>query len=107
MIVMRELRENRFDAKNETLHLLSYSIPFYDPRDVLKAVKVSEIHKSMVLKKFEKYVVSYVAVGSLFRGDGRGNDIDVAVVIDDTDVKKMSRYELRDKLGAIIRTMGF
>ena len=61
----------------------------------------------MVIKKFEKYVVSYVAVGSLFRGDAKSNDIDVAVIIDDTDVKKMSRAELRDKLGAIIRSMGY
>ncbi|MDO8556726.1 MAG: hypothetical protein Q7R96_06160, partial [Nanoarchaeota archaeon] len=56
---------------------------------------------------FEKYVVSYVAVGSMFRGDAKSNDIDVAVIIDDTDVKKMSRAELRDKLGAIIRSMGY
>ncbi len=107
IMLMNELRESCFDAKYEILQLISFSAPFYDPRDVLKAIKVSEIHKNMVLRKFEKYVVSYVAVGSLFRGDGRGNDIDVAVVIDDTDVKKMSRFELRDKLGAIIRTMGF
>jgi uncharacterized protein (UPF0332 family)/predicted nucleotidyltransferase/ElaB/YqjD/DUF883 family membrane-anchored ribosome-binding protein len=107
VMLMDELRENCFDAKYDILQLIAYSAPFYDPRDVLKAIKIAEVHKHMVLKKFEKYVVSYVAVGSLFRGDGRGNDIDVAVVIDDTDVKKMSRYELRDKLGAIIRTMGF
>ncbi len=107
IMLMDELRESCFDAKYEVLQLIAFSAPFYDPRDVLKAIKVSEIHKQMVLKKFEKYVVSYVAVGSLFRGDGRGNDIDVAVVIDDTDVKKMSRFELRDKLGAIIRTMGY
>ena len=107
LMLMDELRESCFDAKYEVLQLIAFSAPFYDPRDVLKAIKVSEIHKQMVLKKFEKYVVSYVAVGSLFRGDGRGNDIDVAVVIDDTDVKKMSRFELRDKLGAIIRTMGY
>lgn len=107
ILLMGDLRENCFDAKYEILQLISLSAPFYDPRDVLKAIKVSEIHKHMVLRKFEKYVVSYVAVGSLFRGDGRGHDIDVAVVIDDTDVKKMSRFELRDKLGAIIRTMGY
>ncbi len=107
IMLMGDLRESCFDAKYDVLQLIAYSAPFYDPRDVLKALKVSEVHKQMVLRKFEKYVVSYVAVGSLFRGDGRSNDIDVAVVIDDTDVKKMSRFELRDKLGAIIRTMGF
>jgi uncharacterized protein (UPF0332 family) len=61
----------------------------------------------MAVQKFERYVVSYIAVGSLFRGDANPNDIDVAIVIDDTDVKKMSRFELRDKLRAIIINMGF
>ena len=107
VMLMSELRESCFDAKYEILQLISWSAFLHDPKDVLAAIKVAEIHKGMVLKKFEKYVVSYVAVGSLFRGDARSNDIDVAVVIDDTDVKKMSRLELRDKLGAIIRTIGY
>jgi len=107
VMLMTELREICFDGKYDILQLISASVFVHDPKDVLKALKVSEIHKTMVLKKFEKYVVSYVAVGSLFRGDARSNDIDVAVVIDDTDVKKMSRFELRDKLGAIIRTLGY
>ncbi len=107
VMLMSELREICFDGKYDILQLISYGAFIHDPKDVLKALKVAEIHKSMVLKKFEKYVVSYVAVGSLFRGDARSNDIDVAVVIDDTDVKKMSRFELRDKLGAIIRTIGY
>ncbi len=107
VMLMTELREICFDGKYDILQLISSSVFIHDPKDVLKALKVSEIHKTMVLKKFEKYVVSYVAVGSLFRGDARSNDIDVAVVIDDTDVKKMSRFELRDKLGAIIRTLGY
>ncbi len=107
VMLMSELREICFDAKYDMLQLISYSAFIYDPKDVFKALKVTEIHKSTVLKKFEKYVISYVAVGSLFRGDARSNDIDVAVVIDDTDVKKMSRLELRDKLGAIIRGLGY
>ena len=107
VMLMTELKETCFDAKYDMLQLISLSALIHDPKDVLKALKVSEIHKSMVLKKFEKYIVSYVAVGSLFRGDARSHDIDVAVVVDDTDVKKMSRAELREKLGAIIRTMGY
>jgi len=34
------------------------------------------------------------------------SDIDVFIVVDDTDVKKMTRAELKDKLRAIIITMG-
>ena len=73
---------------------------------MLAALKISEVHKAMVIKKFDKYIVSYVAAGSLFRGE-KSHDIDVYVVVDDTDVKKMSRFELRDKLRSIIINMGF
>jgi len=106
-MLMSELREACFDSKYEILNYLSFGGIVYDKRDVLQAIKVCEIHKSMVIKKFEKYVVSYVAVGSVFRGDATSHDIDVAVIIDDTDVKRMSRTELRDKLGSIIRAMGY
>ena len=72
-----------------------------------KAIKISEIHKQMVLKKFERYIVCYVLAGSLVQGKAsKDSDIDVFVVIDDTDVKKMTRVELKDKLRAIIIGMG-
>ncbi len=105
VLTLFELRENCFDGKYEILEDIALSFIFHDPVDILAALKISEIHKSMVLKKFEKYIVSYVAAGSLFRGE-KSHDIDVWIVVDDTDVKKMSRFELKDKLGAIIRSMG-
>lgn len=107
VMLISELRESCYDAKYEILSLISIGAPIYDPKDLLAALKVAEVHKSMVLRKFDKYIVSYIAVGSLFRGDATSNDIDVALVVDDTDVKKMNRYELKDKLGAIIRSMGY
>ncbi len=105
-MLLSELREVCFDSKYELLNMIAMSAPVYDPRDLLAALKISELHKSMTIKKFEKYILSYVAAGSLFRGE-KSNDIDVYVVIDDTDVKKMPRLELRDKLRAIIVGMGF
>jgi uncharacterized protein (UPF0332 family) len=101
-----EVRESCFDGKYEILEMITTGAALYDPKDFLGAIKISQVHKNMVLKRFDKYIVSYVAVGSLFRGDATSFDIDVAVVIDDTDVKKMTRSELKDKLMAIIRTMG-
>ncbi len=106
-MLMSELREACFDGKYEVMKLLATGVHLYDPKDVLGALKVSEIHKTMVLQRFERYIVSYVAVGSLFRGDASSHDIDVAIIIDDTDVKRMSRAELRDKLMSIIRSMGY
>lgn len=105
-MLISELKEACFDGKYELLEMIAMGAIVYD-RGMLSALKVAEIHKSMAIKKFEKYIISYVAVGSLFRGDADPNDIDVYVVVDDTDVKKMSRIELRDKLRAIIAGMGF
>jgi uncharacterized protein (UPF0332 family) len=103
---MLSIKEDCYDAKYETLQDISQGAPIYDPKDFINALRISEVHKTLVLKKFEKYIVSYVAVGSLFRGDKVSHDIDVYIVIDDTDVKKMTRVELRDRLHAITRKLG-
>ncbi|MFH1591889.1 MAG: hypothetical protein ABIB47_00785 [Candidatus Woesearchaeota archaeon] len=105
VVLKSELVESCYDGKYELLNLISLGAIIHDPTDMLAAIKISEVHKSMVLKKFDKYIVSYVAAGSIFRGE-KSNDIDVYIVIDDTDVKKMSRFELKDKLRAIIISMG-
>ena len=106
-MLLSELKQACLDQKYDIVNLIAMSAILHDPKDLLKALKISEVHKGMTLKKFDKYVVSYIAMGSLFRGDATSHDIDVAVIVDDTDVKKMSRYELRDKLGAIIRGYGY
>jgi len=102
-----ELKEQCYDGKYELLRMVSIGINVYDPKELLAAVRISEVHKSMVIRKFDKYIVSYVAAGSLFRGDKISNDIDVYVIVDDTDVKRMGRFELKDKLRAIIIGQGF
>ncbi|MBS3172106.1 hypothetical protein J4438_00815 [Candidatus Woesearchaeota archaeon] len=106
IMTVNEIKESFFDGKYEILQLVAVSVILYDPMDFLGALKISEVHKSMTIKKFEKYIVSYVAAGSLFRGE-KSNDIDVYVIVDDTDVKRMSRAELRDKLRGLILSMGF
>ncbi len=105
-LILSELWQNCFDAKYELLQLIALSAPIYDT-GMLQAIKIAEVHKTMVLKKFEKYIVSYVLAGSLVQGKATPtSDIDVWIVIDDTDVKKMTRAELKDKLRAIIIGMG-
>lgn len=106
VMLIAELKEACFDAKYDVIQMVANSGIFYD-RGLLSALKVADVHKNMTVKKFEKYVISYIAVGSLFRGDAAPNDIDVAIIIDDTDVKKMSRLELREKLRSIILNMGY
>ncbi|MBS3128201.1 nucleotidyltransferase domain-containing protein [Candidatus Woesearchaeota archaeon] len=105
-IILSELWQNCYDGKSEMLALVAMGAPLFD-RGMLQAIKIAEIHKNMVLKKFEKYIVSYVLAGSLTQGKATPtSDIDVWIVIDDTDVKKMTRAELKDKLRAIIIGMG-
>ncbi|MBU1204162.1 MAG: hypothetical protein KKG60_03795 [Nanoarchaeota archaeon] len=106
LMSLYELRENCFDGKWDILRHLAIGGHVYDPRDWLAAIKVAEVHKQMVTEKFERYIVSYIAVGSLFR-DEKSNDIDVIIVVDDTDVKRMPRMELRDRLRAIIIQQSF
>ncbi len=106
VLLLSELWQACYDAKYDLLQMIAMAAPVYDG-GMLAAVKIAEIHKSMVLKKFEKYIVSYVLAGSLVQGRATPeSDIDVFIVIDDTDVKKMTRAELKDKLRAIIVGMG-
>jgi predicted nucleotidyltransferase len=90
------------DSKFDLLDAVSAGFPLHD-NGFIGALRVANIHKSLVLRKFEKYVASYVIGGSLIRGTATADsDVDVFVVIDDTDVKRMPRLELLEKLRGII-----
>lgn len=90
------------DSKFEVMEAMAMSYPIHD-KGFLSHIRVAQIHKSLVLKKFEKYVTSYVIYGSLTRGDAKkSSDVDVSIIIDDTDVKRMPRMELKEKLRGII-----
>mgnify|MGYP001470163800 CR=1 FL=1 len=90
------------DSKFELASAIAMSFPLYD-KGFLGALRVAEIHKSLVLQKFERYVVSYVLGGSLVRGEAvKTSDVDVFIIINDTDVKRMPRLELKERLRTII-----
>lgn len=90
------------DSKFEMIDAVATSFPLYD-KSFLGAFRVANIHKSLVIRRFEKYVASYVIGGSLVRGTAsKDSDVDTIVVIDDTDVKRMSRIELLERLRSII-----
>ncbi len=90
------------DSKFDIVEALAMSYPVLD-KGLLGALRVSTIHKSLVLKKFEKYVTTYGIYGSLTRGEATStSDVDVAIIIDDTDVKRMNRLELKEKLRGIV-----
>ncbi len=107
LILLSELWQDCYDGKYEPLQMIAMGAPIHDT-GMLQAIKIAEIHKTMVVKKFEKYIVSYVLAGSLVQGKAtKDSDIDVFVVVDDTDVKRMTRAELKDKLRAIIIQMAY
>ena len=90
------------DSKFDIVEAFAMSFPVLD-KGILGALRVAEIHKTLVIKKFEKYVTSYIISGSLVRGESKKeSDVDVFIIIDDTDVKRMPRLELKEKLRAII-----
>jgi len=97
-----DLWEICLDSKFDLIGAIAMSYPLHDT-GILGALRVAEIHKSLVLQKFEKYVVSYVIGGSLVRGEAvPTSDVDVFIIINDTDVKRMPRLELKERLRAII-----
>ena len=93
------------DSKFDTFEAFAMSYPVYDKNGFLAGIRVSSVHKSLVLRKFEKYVTTYAMNGSFVRGDTvKTSDIDVFIIIDDTDVKRMGRMELLEKLRGIIHS---
>ncbi len=97
-----DIWETCLDGKFDVSDAIAMSFPLYDT-GFLGALRVAAIHKSLVLQKFERYVVSYVIAGSLVRGEAiETSDVDVFVIIDDTDVKKMPRLELKERLRSMI-----
>ena len=94
--------ETCLDSKFELVSAIGTSFPLHD-NGILGALRVAEIHKSLILRRFEKYVVSYVIAGSMVRGEAvKTSDLDIFVIINDTDVKKMNRLELKERLRKII-----
>ena len=90
------------DSKYEFLDAISASFPLHD-NGFLGALRVANIHKTLVLNWLNvgrvHYVATYAIGGSLVRGTAdKSSDVDTIVIIDDTDVKRMSRIELLEKL---------
>ncbi len=90
------------DSKFEFIDAIASSFPLQD-KGLLGSMRLANIHKTLVLRKFEKYVASYVVGGSLVRGQAdKDSDVDTFVIIDDTDVKRMPRLQLLEKLRGMI-----
>ncbi len=129
MGVKKKFKYEKFEKRVEFLPLSNLWKMFYDQRydlvrDLVGLSKISKtevlydygiidtLRKSFILKekvieKFKlRYVVSIILFGSWARGEAReDSDIDIAVVIDDTDVKRMAREEVRGRIWRMIAGM--
>ena len=90
------------DSKFEFIDAIAASFPLYDD-GFLGSLRVASIHKNLTLNWLNtgrtQYVATYAIGGSLVRGTAsKTSDVDTIVIIDDTDVKRMSRVELLEKL---------
>ena len=73
---------------------------------IIDALRSVFILRDKVVKYFKRYVVSFILFGSWARGEAKkDSDIDVAVIIDDTDIKTMAREEARGRIWKIIGGM--
>ncbi len=94
--------EYGLNSKFDLTSAIALAYPLLD-KGFLGSLRVAEIHKSLILRKFEKYVTSYVIAGSFVRGTAtKTSDMDAYVIIDDTDVKRMPRLELKERLRSMI-----
>ena len=98
-ILLSELWNSATRGQTSVLSALTSGKIIYDDGNWIKSLLASELHKNRIVSKFEKYVVSYVIAGSLIRGEAHEySDLDVSIIIDDSDVTKTTSGELKLKL---------
>ncbi len=87
-----------YDGKLSLLTALITGEILYD-NGFVKSMKAAETLKLAVIKKFERYIMSVILMGSVAQGKATPeSDIDLAIIVDDTDLKNMSRSEARNRL---------
>lgn len=77
-----------------------------------KDAEAIEQYTTAVLQKFGRYIKSVVLWGSkktkvTSSKKTKSHDIDVAIIVDDTDVRRMTRSQLKDKLFQRLLEMGY
>ena len=77
-----------------------------------KDAKAVDQYVTAVVGKFGKYIKSVVLWGSTktkvtVAKKKKTHDIDIAIIVDDTDVRRMTRAELKDKLFQRLLEMGY
>ena len=96
-IYLSDIRRSRFEAVQELARAT-----FLIESKFLLALRACTFHCERLVAKLQQYIVSYAMSGSVVTvGALAARDVDVFIVIDDTDVKKMTRQELKERLRQI------
>lgn len=91
-----------FDAKYGLVEDIAASKKLYDS-GLIDAIISSLTLRDGIMKKFDKYFISLVLFGSWARGKAMpDSDVDLGLIIDDTDVKETTRVEIREKIRKIV-----
>jgi uncharacterized protein (UPF0332 family)/predicted nucleotidyltransferase len=102
------LWQSCYDQKYDLMSAITNpqsSKTLYD-KGFIKGLTAAQVLKSMALEKLKRYILSIILVGSVSRGTmHEHSDVDISFVIDDTDVKKMSRHEVLARLRGMILQM--
>jgi uncharacterized protein (UPF0332 family)/predicted nucleotidyltransferase len=102
VLLLEDIKQISMDSRFELFDILLKAKPLYD-NGLYEIFRMTVIHKNILLDIFHKYVVAYVLAGSYMKGRAaETSDVDVYVVIDDTDVKVHTHSELKQKLYSLI-----
>jgi uncharacterized protein (UPF0332 family)/predicted nucleotidyltransferase len=102
VLLIEDIKNIAMDSRFELLDLLAIGNAIYD-KGIFEIFRLTSVHKKLIIDILQRYVVAYVLAGSQVKGRSvESSDIDIYVVIDDTDVKQHTFEELKIKLMDLI-----
>lgn len=100
IITLEDFQDMSLSARFELIDFLATFEVLHD-KGIFEIIKLTTEHKKLLLSIFHKYIVAYVIAGSQVKGRAKeSSDIDVYIVIDDSDVRYHTFEELKSKLYA-------
>ncbi|MDD5417371.1 MAG: hypothetical protein PHW96_00595 [Candidatus Nanoarchaeia archaeon] len=103
VILLNSLWEQMSKGEKSLLNTIASSKSIHD-EGTYEIIKTAKKLTENVVDKFGEHVVCAVLYGSAVMGRAT-TDIDIAFIVNDTDLKDMTRSEAREKLSAIINSI--
>jgi uncharacterized protein (UPF0332 family)/predicted nucleotidyltransferase len=92
-----------FHTRNEKLIKRVLDAKVLQDSGFIRMLKTSVSFSDEINKKFPEYIISVIIFGSWSRGEASpASDYDLAVIVDDTDLKEMTRVEAKQRLFSIV-----